>query len=212
MAEVASLESGVMKFAPDALVHLGWSGVAGQARNDASQALNVAMTAQILELGIKAGIRTFVGIGSQAEYARIMGSLTEKLQRARRHFMAKPSLPRPLLFSTVRAGVDPICLASRVFRPMVPGMPCALAHSGTIEALRAGKRPSFTDCLQLWVSSRSRCRTGYRAVVETPTAGGYYNLGCCGCAATPLTLETLRDLIDPSRELGFGELPYRRTR
>ena len=43
LADVSSLEPQVAQFAPEVLVHLGWSGVAGQSRNDASQALNVDM-------------------------------------------------------------------------------------------------------------------------------------------------------------------------
>ena len=48
--------------------HLGWQGVANFARNDLVQVRNVGWTGDLLDLGRRLGVRTFLGLGSQAEY------------------------------------------------------------------------------------------------------------------------------------------------
>lgn len=55
----------------DTFYHLAWDGTAGQARNDmALQTDNIRYTLDAVELADRMGCRTFVGVGSQAEYGR----------------------------------------------------------------------------------------------------------------------------------------------
>ena len=55
----------------DAFYHLAWAGTAGKARNDmALQTDNIRYTLDAVELANRMGCRTFVGVGSQAEYGR----------------------------------------------------------------------------------------------------------------------------------------------
>lgn len=55
----------------DTFYHLAWAGTAGQARNDmALQTDNIRYTLDAVELANRMGCRTFVGVGSQAEYGR----------------------------------------------------------------------------------------------------------------------------------------------
>lgn len=210
LADVSSLEPQVAQFAPEVLVHLGWSGVAGQSRNDASQALNVGMTAQILELGIKAGIKTFVGIGSQAEYGPHDGIIDQETATRPTTMYGEAKLAAAHLSFRLCHLASIRFAWLRVFSTYGPGDASHWLIPGTIEALRAGARPSFTECGQLWGFLHVLdAAQAIRMVVETPTAGGYYNLGSADAPSLRQTLETLRDLIDPSLELGFGDLPYR---
>ena len=55
----------------DTFYHLAWAGTTGQARNDmVLQTDNIRYTLDAVELANRMGCRTFVGIGSQAEYGR----------------------------------------------------------------------------------------------------------------------------------------------
>ena len=68
LADAAGFEGEVASFAPTHLVHLAWEGVAGGQRNDPAQHRNVTHAMRLLEIAMAAGVRHFVGLGSQAEY------------------------------------------------------------------------------------------------------------------------------------------------
>ena len=47
------------------------------------------------------------------------------------------------------------------------------------------------------------------AVAQTPTAEGIFNLGAGEAPVLREVVETIRDRIDRSLPLGFGDIPYR---
>ena len=59
-------EAGLAAFAPDALLHMAWGGVAGNARNDIGQAENIPATLELAAAARAAGAGHFIGAGSQA--------------------------------------------------------------------------------------------------------------------------------------------------
>ncbi len=66
----------------DTFFHFAWDGTFGEARNDLyTQNLNVKYTLDAVELASKAGCTTFIGVGSQAEYGRIEGKISETTEK-----------------------------------------------------------------------------------------------------------------------------------
>lgn len=62
----------------DTFFHFAWDGTFGEERNDINkQNLNVKYTLDAVELARRLGCRTFIGAGSQAEYGRAQGIITE---------------------------------------------------------------------------------------------------------------------------------------
>lgn len=63
----------------DVFYHFAWEGTTGSGRNDVQlQTQNVKWTLDSVDLAKRFGCHTFVGAGSQAEYGRQEGDLTEK--------------------------------------------------------------------------------------------------------------------------------------
>lgn len=61
----------------DAFIHLAWAGTLGNARNDvALQRLNCKYTVMCVKLASKLGCKTFLGVGSQAEYGKVDGIIS----------------------------------------------------------------------------------------------------------------------------------------
>lgn len=52
---------------PEGIIHTGWDGVRGAARNDMVQVANVCATALLARTAASTGVARFVGVGSQAE-------------------------------------------------------------------------------------------------------------------------------------------------
>jgi nucleoside-diphosphate-sugar epimerase len=69
LTEIARAEEEIREFAPDTVFHLAWYGVTGRERDDdAHLDKNFVGSVALLRLAVRLGIRTFVGLGSQAEY------------------------------------------------------------------------------------------------------------------------------------------------
>jgi len=62
----------------DTFFHLAWDGTFGEARNNLYvQNLNIKYTLDAVELARRFDCKTFIGAGSQAEYGRVDGIITE---------------------------------------------------------------------------------------------------------------------------------------
>lgn len=62
----------------DTFFHFAWEGTFGENRNDAyMQTINIKYTLDSVKLAKKLGCNTFIGAGSQAEYGRVEGVITE---------------------------------------------------------------------------------------------------------------------------------------
>ena len=79
-----------------------------------------------------------------------------------------------------------------------------------IRTLKRGERMSLTGCEQRWGFLHARdAAAAFRRVITDPAASGVFNLGSPQAPPLRTTVETLRDLVDPKAELGFGDDPYR---
>jgi nucleoside-diphosphate-sugar epimerase len=198
------------RFRPDALLHVAWSGVGGTDRNDPRQIANIAASAALLEEAIASGVRSFVGLGSQAEYGPQNRKLDEQA----------PTEPTTLYghskLATCRV-TEAICRLMqvrhawlRLFCVYGPRDNPVWLIPSLIAELRAGKTPALTSGVQKWdFLYVDDAADAIVAVAESPSAGGIFNLG--SGAAPPLceTITLLRDLVSPHAALGFGQVPYR---
>ena len=64
-------------FAPDALIHCGWQGVAARERDFRTQLDNVPATGELVALAASAGARIVIGLGTQAEYGLTVAPVDE---------------------------------------------------------------------------------------------------------------------------------------
>jgi nucleoside-diphosphate-sugar epimerase len=79
----------------------------------------------------------------------------------------------------------------------------------TMTLLR-GERPSLTEGRQQWDYIHvADIATAVAAVVDDVDAEGVYNVGSGRVVTVRRVVERIRDLIDPSLSIGFGELLYR---
>lgn len=63
------------------LYHLAWMGTFGQSRNNLDlQMMNVQYSLDAVRLAAKLGCDTFIGVGSQAEYGRVQGIISEDIK------------------------------------------------------------------------------------------------------------------------------------
>lgn len=210
LQHLAAAEPAVTAFAPDVLVHLAWSGVTNAFRNDPRQIDNVEATANLVRLGQRMGVKHWIGLGSQAEYGPHDGAIREDT----------PTQPTTLYGVTkLCAGMlaQHLCATSgirfawlRLFSAYGPmDDPSWMIPHVTLRLLR-GERPALTAGEQRWEYVYvADAADAIARVAETPSAAGMFNLGSGQPETIRSIVERIRDLINRSAPLGFGEVAYR---
>ncbi len=210
LSDVRRLESVLIAARPEIVFHLAWDGVAGEERNSPKQvSVNVPNTLSLLEAAGRAGCKTFVGLGSQAEYGIHEGRLEER-QVARPetiYGVAKHSLC--LLARKYCELVYMRYLWLRLFSTYGPKDHPNHMLPTLIEVLLDGRCPALTPGEQQW--DYLYVEDAADAIYQTALseASGIFNIASGFTQLLRQTVECVRDMIDPALPLGFGEVPYR---
>lgn len=210
LSDLSRVTSRISQAQPEIVFHLAWQGVTSAFKDDPEQITrNVSGSIELFELVRTVGCRCWIGIGSQAEYGPHNQILTEE----------RPVRP------VTAYGVGKLCVG------LLTNKLCELAGIRfvwlrllatygpkdderhlipiVVKRLLARERPSLTSSEQLWdyLYVEDAAEAIYRAAV-TEDAHGIFNLGSGDVHSVRSIVEGIRDLIDPSLSLGFGEVPY----
>ena len=200
----------LQKFAPEALLHLGWIGVGGGERNDVAQLRNISAVGVIAEAVAEAGAEALIGFGSQAEYGPCRGRTDE----------SRPARPTTLYgIAKVAAGQTMLQIAARknlrgvwgrIYSVYGPGADPGTLLPSLLASLANGRVPELTRCEQIWeLLHVEDCARAAVALLDAPRASGLFNIG----TGEPIKLRDvvlmLRDKIAPTIEPRFGAIPYR---
>jgi UDP-glucose 4-epimerase len=196
-------------FAPNAVAHLAWAGVKGADRNSAVQLTNIAASVALLTFAQDMQCASFVGLGSQAEYGPSTGKLTERASTHPTTLYGAAKLATGLVLER-SAAVSGLPLAwLRLFSSYGNGDDPSWLLQYLARVLLAGQRPAVTAAEQLWDYIHVDDVASAVVAALQSRAAGFYNLGSGHAPPLRLTIELLRDLIDPSLPIGFGEVAYR---
>ena len=194
----------------DAFFHLAWDKTTGEGRNDMSaQIKNIQYTLDAVHAAMVLGCEVFIGAGSQAEYGRVDCALTPDTPcfPENGYGMAKLCAGQMSRVECEKLGIDHIW--PRILSVYGP-------HDGEnamlpqiTSQLLEGKRPALTAGEQLWdyLYADDAAEALYRLALNGKN-GKVYPVG--GGYARPLKkyVDELRDAIDPSLPIGYGEIPY----
>ena len=210
LSDLAACYGPIAGFTPDAVAHLGWQGVAGRDRDAASQVDNIGWTIDLLELCRQAGARTFLGVGSQAEYGPKSEPIAPDDATRPTTIYGEAKLASARIGARLAEQHDMRFVWMRVFSVFGPDDHPYWMLPSLIGSLLRRERPALTGGDQLWdflpVADAARA---IRLCIETERASGVYNLGSGRAPRLRVTIEAVRDLVDPELALGWGELPYR---
>jgi nucleoside-diphosphate-sugar epimerase len=201
----------VLDFAPDTVFHLAWHGVGGAARDDAAQIdRNLMATVALARLAAEAGARTWVGLGSQAEYGPYPHAIDERAEARPTTLYGAAKLCAGLLARQVSEAASMRFIWLRLFSSYGPLDNPEWMIPYLIRSLLRRERPALTAGEQRWdflyVDDAAEAIV---AVARCPAAAGFFNLGSGEAPPLRSTVERVRDAIDPQLPLGFGEVPYR---
>ncbi len=194
----------------DAFFHLAWMGTTGADRNDMSlQVENIRSALDAVHAAANMGCKTFIGAGSQAEYGRHNVPLTPKTAcfPETGYGIAKLCAGQMSRVECEKLGVDHIW--ARILSVYGPYDGEKAMIPQVIQQLLAGKKPSLTSGEQLWdyIYADDAAEALFLMALYGRNSA-IYPLGSGQARALRTYIEILRDSIDPSLPLGFGEVPY----
>lgn len=211
LANLDTASTAIMRHTPEFVFHLAWYGVTGEYRNAAEQIThNVLGSLRLFELARAAGCRCWIGIGSQAEYGPYEGLLSEDLPTRPVTTYGVSKLCAGLLTQKLCELAGIRCVWLRLLATYGPKDDPRHLIPTVIEQLLQHQQPALTPGEQKWDylyvedAAKAICRV---AMVEE--ASGIFNLGSGEAYPVRDIVERIRDLINPSAPLGFGEIPYR---
>ena len=194
----------------DVFYHLAWADTIGPGRNDVtSQIRNIQYTIDAVRSAAALGCGVFIGAGSQAECGRVEGLLRPDTPcfPENGYGMAKLCAGQMSRLECGRLGIDHIW--TRILSVYGPHDGPMTMIMGTARALLRGDKPKLTMGEQLWdyLYAADAAQALY-CMALSGRSGALYPLGSGQARPLRTYVETLRDAIDPTLELGFGEIPY----
>jgi nucleoside-diphosphate-sugar epimerase len=209
LTRLSEAASAIKLLRPQAVAHLAWEGVKGADRNHPMQLNNVQASFELYRLAREAGAESFVGLGSQAEYGPCEGRITEA------------TLTRPTtLYGATKLGtalaLDRLALAEdfpfawlRLFSTYGPTDEPNWLIPYVTRQLLARQRPALTSAEQVWDYLHVRDVAAAVVAVLDSQPRGLFNLGSGQAVPLRTIIERVRDEVDASLPLGFGEVAYR---
>lgn len=195
----------------DVFFFLAWANAFGQeARNNMeTQIKNIQFTIDATHLAHRMGAKTFIGTGSQAEYGRIEGVLTESTpcHPENGYGMAKLCAGQMSRVECEKLGITHIW--TRILSVYGPHEGEGTMVSTAIRNFLNGVSPDFTKGEQLWdyLYSDDAANALY-LMAQSGIHGSTYVLGSGTVKPLREYIEIIRDVINPSIKVDFGAIPY----
>ena len=204
------VESELVKFKPDTFVHLAWNGVLGNFRNNPSQWRNVNVTAELVEMAHRLKVKVWVGIGSQAEYGPCENKINECCATIPTTLYGVSKLSAQLISEKLCREFEIRYCWLRLFSSFGPTDSPEWLIPYLILSLKKKEKPKLTLAEQMWdYIYIEDVASAIKAVIESNSADGVFNLGSGKSYKLRTIIEKIRDLIDPNIFLEFGEVSYR---
>lgn len=211
IAEYDSLSS-LINDKCDCFFHLAWPRTAtyDESISDITDKCgNLNAVLQAVSAAKALGCKKFVGAGGQSEYGVSNGSLSPDSPcfPVRADGIIKLAAGQLSRLCCEKAGLDWIWM--RVFSAYGKYDRMNSMVMSTISKLKKGEHCSFTSCGQMWeYTNADDIGRGFYLAGEKAEGSKIYCVGLGQAKPLREYIETIRDIVAPEAELGFGEIPY----
>lgn len=194
----------------DTFYHFAWDGTYGDSRNDALlQELNIHNTLIAVETAHKLGCKVFVGAGSQAEFGFVQGKLSDNIPKnpVTGYGIAKYTAGRLSAVMCERLGMRQSW--GRIVSTYGPGDNTYTMVMSSIISMLNGERMSFTKGEQIWdYVYGGDCSRAFYLIGKYGKHGKAYTIGSGKTRQLKDYICAIRDVVNPSLEVGIGERDY----
>lgn len=194
----------------DTFYHFAWDGTYGDSRNDAMlQEKNVRNTLEAVELAHALGCKVFVGAGSQAEFGFVEGELSDKIPKnpVTGYGIAKYTAGRLSAIMCEHLGMRQSW--GRIVSTYGPRDNSYTMVMSSVIGMLNGERMSFTKGDQIWdYVYGGDCSRAFYLIGKYGKHGKAYTIGSGKSRLLSEYITAIRDVVNPSLEIGIGERDY----
>lgn len=210
LSTVDEIADEVRSFAPETVFHLAWHGVTREYRNNSIQVnYNLIGSLKLLQIALDSGCDSWIGIGSQAEYGPYNGPLREDSPARPVTGYGVAKLCAGLLSRQLCDAAGARFIWFRLLATYGPKDDIRHFIPTVILKLLSSEKPLLTLGEQRWdyLYVEDASQAIYHAAVKL-RANGVFNLASGESHLIRDIAERIRNFINPSLTLGFGEIPY----
>lgn len=194
----------------DVFYHLGWDKTFGKDRDDIEvQFKNIEYTLDAVRLAKECGCKVFVGAGSQAEYGIAQDKIgpCSPVDPQSGYGIAKYSASKLSGLLCSQLGIKHCW--TRILSVYGINDASHTLISYCVDSFIKGNKPSLTKCEQWWdyIYSKDAALALY-LIGEKGKDKAVYCIGSGEKKRLSYYVETIRDMINPTIEIGFGEKEY----
>jgi len=212
LTAIENIVHAIRSFAPEVVFHLAWHGANSyRYQNDPAQVYNnLGGSLQLVRMASQSNCHCWVGIGSVLECGHYDVPVMEDVNPRPTSLYGIAKFSLSLLAEKLCELYDINFSWLRLFWAYGPADDPLRMISYVILALLRGGKPALTPGEQRWdyLYVRDVVEAIWQVAIA-PEARGIFNLGSGNAHTIRGIVERIRDLIDPSLLLGFGEVPYR---
>ncbi len=196
----------------DLFFHFAWDGTYGDSRNDVDiQLNNIRNSVDAVRAAAELGCSCFLGAGSQAEYGRVPDgtklSCDTPCDPENGYGMAKLAAGRLTRLEAGKLGIKHIWV--RILSTFGPYDGAQTMVMSGIAKMAEGQKASYTRGEQMW--DYLYCKDAAKAFYLAATLGrnnSVYPVGSGSVRPLREYITAIRDAVDPSLDIGFGEVDY----
>ncbi len=193
----------------DVLILNDWSGVGNQYRNDEKQSENVLRISRLTRSARAGGVKTVIGVGSQAELGPIESTISEIEVDNPTTAYGRAKVDTRLAIEDLIKGSDARFIWMRIFSTygpldegtwLIPNIVDSLVNNREISLTRGEQQWSYLHAYDL--------ASAFRTVIEDPSLRGIVNVGNPHTISVHEVASIIGEILEKKELLGFGALDY----
>jgi len=200
----------IMKDRPNILVLNDWAGVGSADRNDPKQSENVERIRRLTLAALDAGVKTIIGVGSQAELGPV-GSIISEIQMDNpKTAYGRAKVNTRLAIEELIKGTEVRFIWMRIFSTYGPLDEGSWLIPNIVDSLVNDREMVLTKGEQQWSYLHAYdLASAFRTVIEEPGIKGIVNVGNPQTLSIHEVASIIGEILEKKELLRFGVLEYR---
>jgi UDP-glucose 4-epimerase len=195
---------------PEVLILNHWSGVNNQRRNDPLQFENVNGIQLMAEAALSSGVKTIVGVGSQAELGPLVSTISDIELDNPTTVYGQAKVETRLAIEDLMKGTELRFIWMRIFSTYGPLDEGTWLIPNIVDSLVNNREIGLTKGEQQWSYLHAYdLACAFRTVIEKPGLKGIVNVGNPQTISVHKVASIIGEILGKKELLRFGALDYR---
>jgi UDP-glucose 4-epimerase len=200
----------IIESRPDVLILNHWSGVSNERRNDLQQIENVRAIHELAAVAVTAGVKTIIGVGSQAELGPVESAISEIEVDNPTTVYGRAKVETRLSIQSLIEGSGVRFIWMRIFSTygplddgpwLIPNIVDSLVNNQKINLTKGEQKWSYLHAYDL--------ATAFAAVIENSNVDGIVSVGNPKTITIFEVASIIGEILKKKNLLAFGALDYR---